>query len=514
MVAAGALTLLLHGVLVWRMTRHLLAPGPPSVPGHARFLWQVGTLIDAGAAEPSLIGIGVPPGVDAISGALPALIALSSRWMSLDPDRLLTLCMAAGHAIALPALALACGRLAGLQRGALWLLTGTWSLVWFTDSAFRWGWELNAAGYAFSAPWVVVGALSVWLSHRERSSRWPRLLGAVSGVVVGVLSPAMIWPLCALAAVRAWGPRPRTWAALASLAPGLVAASAITWMSMPAVLTPATSTGPSTLILDLFDLMGPGSTAVGATRTAVRTAIIAVGVFQLARWRARRDDRVAPVGSIAAYGFLLTYSPAGIEAFEGPLLSAVLAMAVPAAAAVSDAFRQGGRAAVTPNGRIVLAFAALLAVPRLFRTVAYYDPALLPDKTLRFPNDPYESPLVGLNEPLPGAPAAPSPRDVAAAASWIAAFAPTGAVATDEPALAFALARRRIRALLMCRIGARWCPPESLGPADQKAASLRSKDVALLAVRFPEWLESPPADASARGNASGFAMFTTGADHQ
>jgi hypothetical protein len=299
-----------------------------------------------------------------------------------------------------PLLALAAAAVAGVGLGAAAAAAALASVVWWFDSLSHAAWYSGRVAWALAAaltPLVVAGARV----RPERLRPWALatgvvLLTAIAPMLGAVLSVAVAGAVLGFSDTRRRGVVP-------VVAMGL-AASAVAVVTGPTEPTGVVVASRLSLLgPDIVDALSDGYGLDGNVRTAFRWLLVAAGAFGIHHWgRADLAARVLgiflPLSGALAYlgGYLPVRWPVDPYWLWAP---AVLSLVVPAGSLLVSAAKEVSRAA--PRERVVVALAALVAVPQLGRGVLTYLPELMPPRFIRSPADLRVSALTGANERTP-----------------------------------------------------------------------------------------------------------------
>jgi hypothetical protein len=173
----------------------------------------------------------------------------------------------------------------------------------------------------------------------------------------------------------------------------------------------------------------------------IRVMVLVAAVLGLGRLRGAGDYRYAPLalatGVSTAVAYLGGYLPVSWPI--DPYFFAVFgsfAATIPAAWLVADVEWRG--LLRSRGSKAVIIVAAVVAIPRLARTLGTYIPELLPKRVVRSTIDVMIAPLVGVKEPLPDRLRhEASPPSFAVVAAWFAEHhGGRGSILVDDAALA------------------------------------------------------------------------------
>jgi hypothetical protein len=372
--------------------------------------------------------------------------------LGLPPAKAFDVLIVAHHAV-FPLVGFAAARAFGLSHRASTMATALWSLLWFFDSLVHALWFTGRAPWDLASALVVLAAGLAYRAAGRGGLSWALGAALVLGAALLVHPVAGLFGagLGAVAMLRAPRilPSRRVRLLLCHVAPvallGLPNGGAFSLTSEP--VARLFRAGVLQSLWDFIDVVAPGQEAPGPSRTLVRTLALVAGAIALARFRASDDRRFLPLSLLSGIGVLVAYV-GGVVPVPWPvdpylfLVPAMLAASLPAAWLIGEIqwiaiLRRGA-----PAARIGLALAALVIVPRLFRTVASYVPELLPERVIRSDADLRVSALAGLNDPMPDplrhAPPAFRLRD---AARWLSENAAgRGRVLVDDAELSALLA--------------------------------------------------------------------------
>lgn len=455
------------GIEAYRVARVRLA-----LEGAGR-LWTYDPQVLAG----QIVGLVEPLGTRAL-----VLGVLGLGRLGVDPGRAFNGVVLAMHAV-LPLVGYAAARAFGKSRAAACVSTALWSLLWFFDALVHYTWFSGRIGFALGSAAVVLG-LGLLSRAATGSLRWAALAALVLGAAsllhpaAGLFGAIVVVAAAMVGAGLLPGRRGTLLAVAIAPAVALLASSGRSTALSSEPLQSVFHAGPSDLVADLLEVLGPGYGAPGAARTMVRVFCLAAGAFALAREHAFVGGRFPALGSAFLLALGLAYGGALLPVawpidpyFFGVL--AAFAAAVPGAELVArvawrDLWRRGPTAA-----RVALGLLALVCIPRAARTVATFVPELLPARVVRSTVDMRVSALVGVNEPMPDAlrhePPPPRFHDVA---DWLAEHGGgRGRVLVDDPALTAFLSL--------------WTPLSVLGPVGERGAATRAADPTSLLAGVP-----------------------------
>jgi hypothetical protein len=401
------------------------------------------------------------------------------------PARAFDAIVVAHHAV-FPLIGYAAARAFALSRRASTVVTALWSMLWFFDSLVHVAWFSGRAPWDLASGVVVLSSGFLYRALTRGGIGWALSASAALAVAMLVHPVAGVFGVC-LGGVATWRPRGilpsrRLAAFVANVVP-------LALLTMPGGIPVALSSepvapvfrvGPSQILWDTLDLLGPGYGAPGVSRTILRSLCLVAGAVACTRWRAVDDRRWFPLSLASGVGLALAYF-GGLVRVAWPLdpylflVPATLAASLPAASLVAEIpwFALVRRGA--PRARIGLALAALVVVPRLFRTVASYVPELLPERVLRSDTDLHVSALVGLKEPMPNPLRhEPPPVRFHVVAEWLSEHAAgRGRIVVDEAALTAFLAITT--------------PLEVVGPIGERGSPSADADPSLLLAARPNY---------------------------
>ena len=331
--------------------------------------------------------------------------------LGLTPPTAFDTIIVAHHAL-FPLVGFGAARAFGLSRRASTVATALWSMLWFFDSLVHVAWFSGRAPWDLASGIIVLSSGLAYRAAARGRLGWALGASATLGAAMLVHPVVGLFGACIGAVVTLRTPGILPSRRLRMLAVHLVPVGLLVMPHGAAValssepVTPLFRVGPSQILWDAIEVVGPGYGAPGMSRTMIRSLCFVAGGIGLARWHASDDKRWFPLSLLGGVGFALGYL-GGFVRVGWPvdpylfLVPAVLAASLPAAWLLSEIpwvsiLRRGA-----PQARLGLALGALVFVPRLFRTVASYMPELLPERVLRSDADLRISALVGLNDPMP-----------------------------------------------------------------------------------------------------------------
>lgn len=311
--------------------------------------------------------------------------------------------------------AFAVGRLLRLERASTLVLYALWVALWFFDSFLHWSWWVGMISWSWASYGsVLLIALLYRTLEEPRPSRfaWLGLLAAGLALVHPFIVLTLAVPCLALYA-RSFKALARRDHALLWLAAGIAASTALVWI-FPLLrfrhyvgdVDTFFNATLSFALFDSLDLLKDGRQTGAPARTLFRTLAFVAGGVLLWRWTKRGDRRALPLGALVLSALVLAYGSAYFwhgrqtQPYRhiGP---AMFAAAVPAAILLWEVFSPRALRAYPVAARLAIGLLAVVALPRVVRTVLHYVPDLLPERVLRAKADVLSSALVGLSEPRP-----------------------------------------------------------------------------------------------------------------
>ncbi len=307
------------------------------------------------------------------------------------------------------------GALLRLSRFQTLMVHGLWLWLWFFDSFMHWSWWIGMITWSFASYSIVVFAALLWRALQEQRLKhllWLCVLTPTLAIAHPFAGITLLPVSVGLVLLHRRCLSPKSF--------GLLLAAALLGAATALVWAPVTSRFShyvgdvdtffnatlSFLLYDSFDLLKDGRQTGGPMRAAVRTLCFVAALVALIGWRRKKDPRFYPfallIGSalVLAYGSAYFWTGRQTQPYRhiGP---GMMAAAVPAGVLLWRVFSPRALRGYPAAARIGLLLVAVLALPRLVRTVLHYVPALLPKQVERSNLDLLSSPLVGLNEPKP-----------------------------------------------------------------------------------------------------------------
>jgi hypothetical protein len=318
--------------------------------------------------------------------------------------------------LAVPWLGFLAARLFELSRWQAVAAALLWVLLWSFDSLLHWSWFIGMFSWTFASCLAIVllGLLHQTLSRgRSLAMFLPVALVASVIAIAHPFAVISVAPACIALYAQRFRELSRAQHGLLWGAALLAAMTCLVWI-FPTLRFSHYIGDVDTffnaklqfLFFDFFDILHDPMETGQPVRTMFRMICFAGAAVMLLAWFREKDRRALPLAvllvSTILCAYLASYTWIGRQTQPyRQLVPAMLAAAIPTAALISRLAAGRFPPRLSWRGATFALLAAVIILPRIGQSIAFYMPDLLPTRYTFIEGEVQEPALVGVNEPKP-----------------------------------------------------------------------------------------------------------------